>query len=597
MKQRNLLIILILLFVSPNLLAQRQDAAENSLLPAIDPQDIEIRSEFRARFPGLSRQPILGFNPKPRIYTISPDRMPFMETPEEAVASIIVSQLSLPAAPPKRKIEMPARSNIYVKAGLGSFLTSDVQGYFSHRDGAQNLISGNININASNGHLSEQASGYNYFDANVIYSHRFTKNVNIALKGEVFSDFNHLFNLADTLPDDGSGTAKNESMGANVGFLLSGNKNAYSGWDYYLNAGLNNFYFTTPTNQHLRLLMIPDILGPYIDIVVQKNLLNNDTREFVGKTGFEKKWAGASTGEHYGFDVNFEGGVYGTFIDDEAWFHTGLKANYNRLINYNIDMQLSAGAAYTDDNFGSNIYFITDSKVDVTIQDNLSVYGKVIAQPSFKTIAQHHQNNPFLNVGNSLRTEYDMELTAGLDFIPFGGTKLFGKVSFNNIKNKAYYERERVSMGSLFSNELLFYKVSYSDANILAVNAGMTHQLVPKKLWFDGLVYFQNPRLADKTDIPYMEKMGAEAAISYKLQKNLKIHSWIQYIGKKSTGKNNPTSKIGAVALLNADIEYLVTPKISVYAEVLNILNNKYELWQGFQERPFQIFGGIKIKL
>ena len=38
-------------------------STQNSLLPEIDPQDIEIRSEFRARFPGIRRQPILGFNP------------------------------------------------------------------------------------------------------------------------------------------------------------------------------------------------------------------------------------------------------------------------------------------------------------------------------------------------------------------------------------------------------------------------------------------------------------------------------------------------------------------------------------------------------
>ncbi len=43
--------------------AQQQQDTESSMLPEIDPQDIEIRSQFEARFPGLRRQPILGFDP------------------------------------------------------------------------------------------------------------------------------------------------------------------------------------------------------------------------------------------------------------------------------------------------------------------------------------------------------------------------------------------------------------------------------------------------------------------------------------------------------------------------------------------------------
>ena len=69
--------------------ALAQTASDNSLLPEINPQDIEIRSEFKARFPGLRRQPILGFNPKPRVFQIQADRMPFMESREDAVANIL----------------------------------------------------------------------------------------------------------------------------------------------------------------------------------------------------------------------------------------------------------------------------------------------------------------------------------------------------------------------------------------------------------------------------------------------------------------------------------------------------------------------------
>src|SRR6056297_3363852 len=91
-------IVAVVISVNP-LQAQDQQSDENSMLPEIDPQDIEIRSQFKARFPGLRRQPILGFDPTPRVYQIDPNRQPFMETQEQVVANLPVSELSRPNPP------------------------------------------------------------------------------------------------------------------------------------------------------------------------------------------------------------------------------------------------------------------------------------------------------------------------------------------------------------------------------------------------------------------------------------------------------------------------------------------------------------------
>src|SRR5690625_7525684 len=74
----------------PSAAQDTQGGDEDALLPDIDPQDIEIRSEFKARFPGLRRQPILGFEPASRVYRVDPDRMPYIESLEEVVADLPV---------------------------------------------------------------------------------------------------------------------------------------------------------------------------------------------------------------------------------------------------------------------------------------------------------------------------------------------------------------------------------------------------------------------------------------------------------------------------------------------------------------------------
>ena len=70
-----------------------QDAG-GTLLPEIDPQDIEIRGDFTARFTGITRQPILGFSPTPRVYRINPNRMPFIESQAQVVASLPIRDIA-----------------------------------------------------------------------------------------------------------------------------------------------------------------------------------------------------------------------------------------------------------------------------------------------------------------------------------------------------------------------------------------------------------------------------------------------------------------------------------------------------------------------
>ena len=54
---------------------------------------------------------------------------------------------------------------------------------------------------------------------------------------------------------------------------------------------------------------------------------------------------------------------------------------------------------------------------------------------------------------------------------------------------------------------------------------------------------------------------------------------------------------MSAFLLFNAGAEYRINKKFGVYVKVLNILGQNYELWDGYQERPLQVFGGITLNL
>src|SRR5699024_4261855 len=96
-------------------MAQDRGGRDDAMLPEIDPQDIEIRSEFKARFPGLRRQPILGFEPASRAYRVDPDRMPYMEDRDNAVANLPISAMSLPEPPPFTSMQYSPDINAFAR--------------------------------------------------------------------------------------------------------------------------------------------------------------------------------------------------------------------------------------------------------------------------------------------------------------------------------------------------------------------------------------------------------------------------------------------------------------------------------------------------
>ena len=58
--------------------AQNRDTTD-TILPDLSPQEVEIRGQLEISFPSLRRQPLIGFNPPPRVPEIPDSYMPYLE--------------------------------------------------------------------------------------------------------------------------------------------------------------------------------------------------------------------------------------------------------------------------------------------------------------------------------------------------------------------------------------------------------------------------------------------------------------------------------------------------------------------------------------
>jgi len=544
---------------------------QNSLLPEIDPQDIEIRSEFRARFPGIRRQPILGFNPKPRVFRIDPNRIPFMESDRDAVASIALTQLDRPEPPAKSILEDPSRTNAFIKAGIGSYTTPELEAYVMRRLNEHSIASLDLDFTSSDGHLDNQNSGFRFSNINGVYGTKLNSGMRLSAKAGVFSDFNHLFGLSNNVPSDNSGTSEKDYQGFNGGIILENNSNAIEGWEFYASGA---------------------VLG--VDLMAPNAGLRGKQKEQFFKTGFEKNWAGSSLYDVLSVQVGVDGGNYSAENNgDTQWINSSATFGYSTLFNYATEIGLEGGLAYLSDGFRNKAVFVSNASLNHTVKDGFNIIGKIYTRPEMKSVWEHHQNNRFLNVSSQLQFQYVFGVNGGVEFKPIESTKLFGNVSYSSIDNYAFYSRETRNFGG--TSAQTFYGLNYADASKFRLEMGVTQQFVSKKVWFDGVVYAQRPELKSGEDIPFEERLGAEGVFSFKPFKPLTINSWAQYIGEREDPGN--AQNLDAYLLLNAGADYKINEKFGVYFKVLNILGQNYEVWEGYQERPFQIFGGIKVTL
>lgn len=569
---RQFSLFLFLLLISVGLKAQTTGGnPQNSLLPEINPQDIEIRSEFRARFPGLRRQPILGFNPKPRVFRVDPNRMPFMESRDEAVANIAITQLDRPSPPLKDILRTPDRTMGLLKAGIGNFLTPEAESYFYHGLNQNSAISGNINYRSTDGHLDNQESSFRYFDGNINYGTKVSDELKVDVSAGFLSDFNRMFNLANVQQALIGETAKKEYLGFGAEVNITKTKNALEGWDLSIKGNAFD-----------------------LDVLAGNSNLNGELREQVVHTAFSKYLAGNRLYETYHINASASFGSYNFtgLTSSQQWIDTRASVEYRKLLDFSTHITANAGLAFISDGFSDRIYFTPELKLRYNLKDTFVITGRAFGSPTMNTATDHHQTNRFLNHLTALQHSYTSGVYGELAFQGLEGNRIFAGVSYELTKNYAYYQR--VESIAVNVTTYGFYEVNYAKANVFELFGGITQQLVPEKFWFDGRFYARRPKLASAGDIPFEERLGVNGSFSYKPVQKVKLSSWAEYVDKRKAPSS--TDDLKAFLLVNAGAEYQINNRFGVYVKVLNILGQKYEIWDGYQERPLQAFAGLTLR-
>lgn len=555
-------------FCGQALAQQTQGDQEQSLLPEIDPQDIEIRSQFQARFPGLRRQPILGFNPRPRVFQVDPNRMPFIEDEETVVANLPIGELSRPEPPEYEMLSYSMPKNAFIRAGIGSYISPELDAFATAELSESNWISTDLHFNSSDGHDEAVNTSYRYADASLKSFNRLSKKTNLVLQAGAISNFNHQLQLDSSVEDLLDTNTKISRLGFTGSAEVDVSKTSLSG----AKISAKGFY---------------DEFTAESDI----NPLDGNASEGGADLMAEYSKLGSHLYEVHSIRIKSRlGSTSPLSMKSYSWSVSTLSARYERLFNYNTDVHLSLGAsAVTEADNDFILYFSPRVEIKHTIFRGLEIRAEALAQPHHQTYAEIQSENRFFNVNSNVQHQYEMRALGELEMKPFVGTKFLGGVSFQDVKNYLYYTREDSPM-NVDDISAGYYSSAFEDATIFKVYGGFTQDLKPDVLWFSADGYWQLPEFSDGERIPYAETLSLKAALSFRPKKYLLLEGWGEFAGGR---KDHNGDSLSSFILVGGRFELSLTKQFGVYGKLINLLNENYELWQGYEERGFQGFVGF----
>jgi outer membrane cobalamin receptor len=69
----------------------------------------------------------------------------------------------------------------------------------------------------------------------------------------------------------------------------------------------------------------------------------------------------------------------------------------------------------------------------------------------------------------------------------------------------------------------------------------------------------------------------------------------VRFVGERQIALSDGPI-LNSYSLIDASVEYSFIKEFSIFVHLNNILNEHYAVWNGYQEIPFSVLGGLTVK-
>lgn len=543
------------------------------LLPDIDPQDIEIRGQYRPQFNGLRRQPVLGFNPQPPVFSQEQPRIPFFETPEQVAAGTSISYLERPPQPPVVLRPAPVPTKGYLQTGFGNFITPELRGIYQGGDEVNQFIS-EVAATGSNGHLKERATSYRMLNAGTEWIYRPYVDTDWRASVRVFNSMVHLYDAqlpAGPVPFIGIPSSvpliarEREVTGVKASGAYLYNRGMYKRWQLRGTIGYEQAGLTQATAES----------------GITWSVLASGTTPAAK----QEQW--------WDWQVNADG--FSAQQQISSWTNGTLRAAYNYRTAF---WRLRGGVNVLSgiDARASQVFLFPDIAIRFQSPEWLDFQLTGSGGVNSLTIQQALQHSWYLKTFDIPGNEYYYRGAAELSIRP---ARLF---SIHGALQATRYNQYRFMTidGTLDAdaNDATDYRFALApNVVFLRPSAGVRIWLEDSGLSWYNEVYWQHLD-SGNTLVPFVEDFGMVSDLTWQFLQQWYGQVTLRYVSDRNApqGPSIAFAPLESFLMLDLRLEYKINQRLGLYVSGMNLLNERYELAAAYRERPRQVLGGVTFR-
>ncbi|RMH52256.1 MAG: hypothetical protein D6685_16685 [Bacteroidetes bacterium] len=581
--------LLLVLCLLPATTARGQETSDpDPVLPDIAPREIEIRGQLEVSFPSLRRQPLIGFNPPPRIPLIPADRRPYVAPYKQDSADLPPSPLGRPVPPPvntARGLE-PQRGEVEISAGR--YLSRTVIGRTGVPLSATESAFGSLVYRGSNGAepdptYPEASSSYDSFVGEVGLQ---TRRGWIAAGGSLhgFRDEYQLYGLRDLDREEQTFPLRTgRHLGADAWLRTRGEAPVMA--DVRLTYGSTRYRADVFTPED----RLPD--GATIEDLNERRerrlTLDADLAVPLGR---QQLWTtvDASTA---GLD---EPGLLGSTL---ASLDLGAGARFRA--GRGFDVRLGAqGMAFSaphpeEDARLRKTYLSPAVHIRTYPVPGLLLYAQNTPGLSLNTLEDLFGHNPYLvTEPDQQPTARLIDAEAGLNLF-IGPVQINGQAGFIRSPNWLYFEEPVSAAEAPVTYGLTVTR--YGEADILHAGGGLS-LVLPAGLQASVSSSFRHGRLTGPdTHIPYFSPIVGDFMLAYVFaQRRARLQMTATY-ERARYWTTDTSRRIGDFFDLDVIGTYDFTDRFGAILRVENISADRLEYWDRYPRDPLVIGAGIRL--
>lgn len=530
----------LILFCSSVLLTIPLSAQDSGspLLPDIDPQDIEIRGDFVARFAGITRQPILGFSPTPRVFRLDPNRMPFLETQAEVVASLPISDIDRPQGPGYQARPIPQRHRVLTQAGFGNYWTPEATIHGELPVSEKSKLLFRSSFISSQGADEPQPTSFRMLNGDMSYVRTLSRRSRLTIGTYGRHDFSYFNAVAGNTAD----LNDQKQVGGHLSWRVQ--RNPYSQTEFTMKSGYTDLPFG-----------------------------DNETRL---DAGFSNSLTLQRPGHWLSMGLSTQNGLNGWGVNEG-------RIAYHSRISSTIQTSIGGKAFYGwDEVNGAEFFGTPDIQIQFKHPSGVMIVGQLSGKMSNNGLAHDAEFNRFYRTYTFSQNETSWNARGLAQFATRTGIRVETGIDYGLHTRIGYFER----LGDNLTR-------NYGKANILKIHGSASIDIVPEKLTAFGTLYVQNAFLDNGPRLPFHEVYGGNAGISAKPARSVLASAWVESNGPRKLDLTGAQET--QFTVVNAKLDYRFTNTFGLYIKGTNLLNHSYTPWVGYPMLPIQAYGGFTL--